>query len=334
MHGRKRVPPVVPTDAEVAKEAAKVKKYSQLVSSVLNKRQANERGEEAWKLTSVLLKLNPDFYSVWNFRREILLEKLESQDANEPNVFLDGELVLTEHAIGRNPKSYCAWHHRQWLASRFGYCNVDRELALCTKLLNADERNFHCWNYRRFIASLDPVDRSSSELAYSVERINLNFSNYSAWHLRSSLLTKLNPGTNRFVVEEFERVQQALFTEPEDQTGWFYHHWLVEKACSTGMRNDALTLEDVSALLEQEIEMCRELLQLEEGCKWPTLTLAKLLTRLAELAVKVDDCSKASPLLLESMSLYDELGNIIDTCHSGYYLRARRCVEEILAKCA
>ena len=75
MHGRKRpTTKRVPTEAEIAKEKAKVAKYSQLVSSALELRRTATMDAKAWELTSVLLKLNPDFYSMWNFRRDILVK--------------------------------------------------------------------------------------------------------------------------------------------------------------------------------------------------------------------------------------------------------------------
>lgn len=95
-----------------------------------------------------------------------------------------------------------------------------------------------------------PAER---ELEFATGKIRLNLSNYSAWHFRSKMLALLHgqPGAEpgapaaaaaeatgisrtpalllpMSVLEgEFELVSQALFTEPEDQSGWIYHRWLL-----------------------------------------------------------------------------------------------------------
>lgn len=63
-----------------------------------------------------------------------------------------------------------------------------------------------------------------------------NFSNYSAWHNRSVILSillgKREKGYHdkeRVFGEEYEFVRNALFTDPDDQSGWFYHLWLLDQ---------------------------------------------------------------------------------------------------------
>lgn len=98
-------------------------------------------GEDALKETSLLLRKNPDHYTAWNWRREILgpilaegcgschqrLPRLPRPptrgpcDANRAptearDVAVREELALTQEALVRgNPKSYPAWFHRRWL---------------------------------------------------------------------------------------------------------------------------------------------------------------------------------------------------------------------------
>lgn len=110
---------------------------------------------------------------------------------------------------------------------------MDHEFRLLEKLQKADSRNFHAWNYRRFIAALQ--NRSEEdELKFTTDMINTNFSNYSAWHNRSVLLSHLIEKKaqgfcpkEKVLTEEFELIHQALFTDPDDQSGWFYHLWLI-----------------------------------------------------------------------------------------------------------
>ncbi|CAL1410844.1 unnamed protein product [Linum trigynum] len=112
---------------------------------------------------------------------------------------------------------------------------MDKELGLLDKLQAMDARNFHAWNYRRFVAAL--MKRSDEdELEHTENMIDKNLSNYSAWHNRSVLLSNLMkkaaPGfTNKeeVLTREYELVCEALFTDEDDQSGWFYHLWLLDQ---------------------------------------------------------------------------------------------------------
>jgi geranylgeranyl transferase type-2 subunit alpha len=89
-----------------------------------------------------MLALNPDIATLWNHRREALEAAFAAgtlDDTTTPFV-LKSELDLTIAALKKNPKSYCAWHQRQW-AVVFFKCSLADELALCQKFLDLDERN-------------------------------------------------------------------------------------------------------------------------------------------------------------------------------------------------
>ena len=151
------------------------------------------------------------------------------------------------------------------------------EAGLCARLLALDARNFHCWSYRRFVAAhFDaPADAVlAQELAFTRTKIDENFSNYSAWHQRSLLLTKMHqagPELTAALQSEFELIQQAYYTEPEDQSAWVYHRWLVTKTKETE------TADVLSKILRAELHNCEELLELEPDSKWALFTSVLLL---------------------------------------------------------
>jgi geranylgeranyl transferase type-2 subunit alpha len=91
------------------------------------------------------------------------------------------------------------------------------------------------------------------EFGFTTKKIEENFSNYSAWHQRSKLLPELYPDTETFKKalndgiyiiiigsaddrSEFELLQNAFYTEPSDQSIWFYHLWLLEKDILSSIR--------------------------------------------------------------------------------------------------
>ncbi|KAG0415533.1 hypothetical protein HPB47_007297, partial [Ixodes persulcatus] len=174
-------------------------------------------------------------------------------------------------ALQKNPKSYGAWSHRAWAMAAFPNMDWDRELRLCNLLLEQDERNFNGWDYRRLVCQHAKVTLEK-ELSFTMDKIAANFSNYSAWHYRSSLLPKVHPGSREGTVkedvllEEYSLVQNATFTDPGDQSGWFYH------SCELSAAR--------TSVLEKELEVCQALHELEPQNKWPLLTCVLLMRAL------------------------------------------------------
>jgi len=204
----------------------------------------------ACKLSEELLSANGDISTLWNLRKDIVEYRLE-QSANSAESDSDSirdqlakmfvnELQLTEQALKKNPKSYGSWHHRQWclkkanspaldLSTRSALLSWSNELQLCNVFLNLDERNFHCWKHRFFVVDAGHLFKLS-ELEYTYEKICANFSNYSSWHYRSKLIECLYSEAqvdSDIFKRELDLIENALFTDPNDQSAWIYEKWLL-----------------------------------------------------------------------------------------------------------
>ncbi|CAH2078070.1 unnamed protein product [Thlaspi arvense] len=196
---------------------------------------ASSYTKEAIELSTKLLEINPEAYTAWNYRK-LAVEDTLSRIESDPDLFksvLDEELRVVESALKQNFKSYGAWHHRKWVLSK-GHSSTGNELQLLDKFQRLDSRNFHAWNYRRFVVEL--TNRSKQdELQYTDDMISRDFSNYSAWHNRSVLLSSLLARNadgfvpNQKIPEEYRFVRDAIFTDEDDQSGWFYHLWLLDQ---------------------------------------------------------------------------------------------------------
>ncbi|KAG2075993.1 rab-protein geranylgeranyltransferase [Suillus decipiens] len=250
------------------REKSKIDEFLALTDDVLSRKKKQEWSDDAFELTQRLLQINPEFYTVWNYRRNILLSGIFPHSTPEQiNNLLSDELSLTTTSLKANPKVYWIWNHRRWClenvpdgpernglpSMEWRQANWDKELFVAERMLDADARNFHAWNYRRYVLANMPTRRpEASELAYTSRKIGANFSNFSAWHQRSKTLVglwesgQLDPIQSRD--DEFELVSNALYTDPDDQSAWIYHRWLIGSG------------EDKSRL-EREIQLIFELLQ-------------------------------------------------------------------------
>ncbi|KAK7889585.1 hypothetical protein WMY93_025145 [Mugilogobius chulae] len=252
MHGRVKVKTTAQQEEEKKKEREKkLKIYVAARDACFAKRKEDIKDEEALELTQQLLSSNPDFATLWNQRREILMHLETVKEEDEMQKIYESELHFLESCLKVNPKSYGSWFHRGWVSARLPRPNWARELSLCDRCLSLDDRNFHCWDYRRMVVKVSgvPVEK---ELEFTDRLIGSNFSNYSSWHYRSTLLPLIHPGTpdpksprrdppatsqthshrvcEEQLLKEYELVQNAFFTDPNDQSAWFYYRWLLGRA--------------------------------------------------------------------------------------------------------
>lgn len=294
-----------------------------------------------FQLTSKLLSHNPEYYTIWNYRR-LILQHLFTQGVHSSN---DGkasaelhnagvatahnvELTEKQNAIAtlikddlhflipllrQFPKCYWIWDHRSWLlATATEHLPVaaaiglwQGELGLVTKMLGLDSRNFHGWGYRRsVVAALEKQTGQSmvqSEFEYTTKMINANLSNFSAWHNRSQLIPRLlderkanSQERKKLLDEEIELITTALYTDPYDQSLWFYHQYLMSTLDPDAPTNspeysrNTRILETVGEsdrlhYLEQELDSIREMLDGAEDCKYIYQALLEYAQRDLEL---------------------------------------------------
>ncbi|ORX91828.1 geranylgeranyltransferase type II [Basidiobolus meristosporus CBS 931.73] len=303
MHGRRKVPTTAEIDQlRKEKEAHKIKDYCALNELILQKKKDGVLDKESFQLTTKMARTNPDMYTAWNLRRDILKRDFAQLSKEEIQEICVNELSLLEEVIRTTPKSYWVWNHRRWVLHTMPEPNWKRELHLVGKMLDLDSRNFHGWSYRRSVVAelrkISPNEEiDATEFAYTTSKINQSFSNGSAWHYRSKLLPSVllqTPANQRSALleNEYELVKAAFYTDPEDQSAWIYHRWLIGKSWNPGTTSEnsqhthgekistsnvieSIGLDRVK-ILEREIEAVRELVEIEPECKWPLQTLSYL----------------------------------------------------------
>ncbi|KAH6618865.1 hypothetical protein C7974DRAFT_401035 [Boeremia exigua] len=307
--------PVVRSEEARQKELQQIEAYKDLSDLVNTKVIEKQHTTEVLGHITKLLNENPEYYTVWNHRRRVLIT-LVTEETQSPDDLLQGDLQLTFVLLRKFPKCYWIWNHRDWLLQKTesllgadaAYKLWTGELQLVNKMLHADSRNFHAWGYRRIVVSkierLVPstnecADTSSSlaqsEFDYTTKMIKSNLSNFSAWHNRGQLIPRILRERNAdakarrtFLASELELICEAINTDPFDQSIWFYHQYLMT-AISPLCPPDRLIVQDLTngerqKYYENEMEYITEILEDETDCKW----IYEGLLGLAEAYLEVD----------------------------------------------
>ena len=228
------------SEQERRKELRKIQDYKTLEESVIsevNFAQSNFKTDtdgiqiqkchytpEVLQLTSELLTMNPEYYTLWNYRRLIVQRLLSKERTNcLPEHCTHEERARPQRAIGiisndlnflipllrEYPKCYWIWNYRLWLLEEASHTLPatdsqkfwQQELGLAGKMLSLDSRNFNGWGYRRkIVLALESTQSTNNaaakstteaEFEYTTRMIESNLSNFSAWHNRSKLIPRL-----------------------------------------------------------------------------------------------------------------------------------------------
>lgn len=113
-----------------------------------------------------------------------------------------------------------------------------------------------------------------AEWEFTQTKISQNFSNFSAFHYRSKLLLLLWPRVD--MSAEIQLVEDAIYTEPDDQTAWWYQAFLLD---TLQTKQDVESHQD---RLQQHLEALEELAEEVAECKWVRLGLIACLKLLPE----------------------------------------------------
>ena len=169
---------------------------------------------ETLKKISELLSSNPEYYTAWNYRRQVLQYQFSQAGGSDDETAAHSiaELIINDlhfliPLLRSFPKCYWIWNYRLWLldeARRLLPLPEARqiwqqELALVGKMLTLDSRNFHGWGYRRFVVETlkelgtaeEATSMTQKEFEYAKKMIGANLSNFSAWHYRTKLIQSL-----------------------------------------------------------------------------------------------------------------------------------------------
>lgn len=178
---------------------------------------ADERSKRVLTLTAEALQLNAANYTIWAYRRNVLLS-LKSP--------LGKEHTFTKMLLLEHPKNYQLWYHLQWLIMEAAKADegndpktvykrpesklmkkVHDDLDLIREILNDDSKNYHAWQYRRWLVNFFGVPLKD-ELRFTEAMLVEDGLNNSAWNHR--FYTVMEEGLDENV---FDRVISCLYDD-------------------------------------------------------------------------------------------------------------------------
>ncbi len=243
-------------------------------------------------LTQAALERHPKAYGAWMHRKWTL------QYCRAPVSLLESELDLTAQFLSMDERNFHCWNYRRFVVG----CLASATAAIAANknvntIDNIDDTLETLYPYtgqwmkpsmgvqlmapptNDKLTSLCPIPSSlvQTEWNFTTEKIRNNFSNFSAFYYRSQLLPsylELASDTLTVWQNEFQMIEDAVCTEPDDQTAWWYQALLLS------MDDDLFPLQQLHERLLEHVELLRELLEDSPNSKWILMGLQRLLEKL------------------------------------------------------
>ena len=229
---------------------------------------------------------NPKNYQYW-FHRRAVVEMIhnqttttETQNQEEKEDMIDGELSYTKSVFEVDGKNYHAWSHRQWILQYFGLMveeeeggrrsYFDLELDCINELLDLDLRNNSVWNHRWYIFSLryDDILNQKEQQQGDGEDKRLEI-----------------------ISSEIEYVFDQIEKCPQNESPWNYLRGWFEIHLSSSSKNSSLVQDDVEGKGEND-EVKTDMI--EEENKTPSCLCVSMIVQKSEAILSSPDSSKCS----------------------------------------
>eukprot|EP00816_Leptocylindrus_hargravesii_P010627 CAMPEP_0196805100 /NCGR_PEP_ID=MMETSP1362-20130617/4828_1 /TAXON_ID=163516 /ORGANISM="Leptocylindrus danicus, Strain CCMP1856" /LENGTH=388 /DNA_ID=CAMNT_0042177795 /DNA_START=32 /DNA_END=1195 /DNA_ORIENTATION=+ len=255
-------------------------------------------------LTALCLKRNPKAYGAWFHRKWSISFYMKQKSDSSIESLLANELELCSEFLTLDERNFHCWNYRRFviscLISYFSSSKVAEKLIpngswnCCSYVMGPQLADSNTTVDIGLDSALETLMSDPNitiiitcEWEFTGLKIESNFSNYSAFHYRSKLLPLIwslqgaKEGEVKLASDELEIIHQAIYTEPDDQSAWWYYRFILEWLETMLKRPDHL--EALGEILKEESRIIQELIDAEDGnCKWGVISLhmtqAKLLS--------------------------------------------------------
>ena len=178
-------------------------------------------------LTQAALERNPKAYGA-SMRRKWILQHVKASSS-----VLQAELALTAQFLELDERNFHCWNHRRFVVACLAAAEANQGDESKTEYVYTGQ-----WAEPAMGIQLVPPATSGAsppqpitdellqtEWDFTTEKIQDNFSNFSAFYYRSQLLPRylrIADDTLSVWQEELQLIENAVCTEPDDQTAWWY----------------------------------------------------------------------------------------------------------------
>ncbi|OAA57963.1 geranylgeranyl transferase type 2 alpha [Niveomyces insectorum RCEF 264] len=193
------------TDEQKRLDTEKIRKYHELEEQL---RSRTGYDQEVFQLTTRLLKLNPEYYTVWNVRRRCVLASLQPK-ARSSNLPTEGHTPraldaaaddgIPKHDKNDDGDSNSRTHDQEESAAAHNLSVITTELHFTIPLLLEFPKCYWIWSYRLWtlqqaIERLEtPAARRiwEDELALDSKMLTKDRRNFHAWGYRRQVVEQL-----------------------------------------------------------------------------------------------------------------------------------------------
>ncbi|RPA92530.1 protein prenylyltransferase [Choiromyces venosus 120613-1] len=183
------------------KELKKIKEYNELAGIVQGQRLAKEYTLDALEGTARLLRLNPEYYTIWNYRREILQQVLLVK-YSPPEIAPSPTSTSTEtdpevHETEQDPEEVTKSLHAAYTSK--ATLHLKEELAFLLPLLSSFPKCYWIWNHRLWTlqraTEILPADKAGifwqEELGLVGLMLRRDVRNFHGWMYRRFVISNI-----------------------------------------------------------------------------------------------------------------------------------------------
>ncbi|KAJ4021758.1 Rab geranylgeranyltransferase [Fusarium irregulare] len=272
------------TEEQRKQDLVKIEKYRTIEDEIRQKISNNDYGSETFQLTSKLLRLNPEYYTVWNARRRCLIfgslsKPLDGSPLSKASQSTSANDIHTACSVASSSCSSTEIppHHNSRTAGKIGTtpdshvdADVDvqvirSELAFTVPLLLQFPKCYWIWNYRLWTldCAIQRLNVSTArriweeELGLVSKMLTRDRRNFHAWGYRRHVVAQLeSPLLNgqSLVEPEFQYTTDKIRQDLSNFSAWHNRSQLITRLLDERNADD----ESRKAFLDQELELVDE----------------------------------------------------------------------------